>query len=85
MASAFIDAMRIEPGSAPKLGERDPGARPKGLAKKDGLAQLAELTERLEALHDRLWAEATRAVLLVLQGVDASGQGRDDQARPHAA
>ena len=25
-------------------------------------------------LHDRLWAEATRAVLLVLQGVDASGK-----------
>jgi PPK2 family polyphosphate:nucleotide phosphotransferase len=74
MASAFIDAMRIEPGSSPKLGERDAGARPKGLAKTDGVAQLAKLTERLEALHTRLWAEASRCVLLVLQGVDASGK-----------
>ena len=74
MASAFIDAMRIEPGSAPKLGEREAGARPKGLAKKDGVAQLAKLTERLEALHTRLWAEGSRSVLLVLQGVDASGK-----------
>jgi PPK2 family polyphosphate:nucleotide phosphotransferase len=74
MASGFVDAMRIEPGAAPKLSERDPGARPDGLKKREGLERLAELTGRLEVLHDRLWAEATRAVLLVLQGVDASGK-----------
>jgi len=74
MVTAFVDAMRIEPGAAPKLSERDPGARPDGLKKSEGLDRLAELTGRLEVLHDRLWAEATRAVLLVLQGVDASGK-----------
>jgi PPK2 family polyphosphate:nucleotide phosphotransferase len=74
VASAFVDAMRIEPGTAPRLEDRDPGARPDGLKKADGLARLAELTGRLEVLHNRLWAEATRAVLLVLQGVDASGK-----------
>jgi PPK2 family polyphosphate:nucleotide phosphotransferase len=72
--SSFVDAMRIEPESAPKLTQRDPGARPGDLKKSEGLARLAELTARLEELHDRLWAEATRAVLLVLQGVDASGK-----------
>ena len=74
MVTAFVDAMRIEPGAAPKLSERDPGARPDGVKKSEGLDRLAELTGRLEVLHDRLWAEATRAVLLVLQGVDASGK-----------
>jgi PPK2 family polyphosphate:nucleotide phosphotransferase len=72
--SSFVDAMRIEPESAPKLTQRDAGARPGDLKKSEGLARLAELTARLEELHDRLWAEATRAVLLVLQGVDASGK-----------
>jgi len=74
MVTAFVDAMRIEPGAAPKLSGRDPGARPHGLKKSEGLDRLAELTRRLEVLHDRLWAEATRAVLLVLQGIDASGK-----------
>jgi hypothetical protein len=41
MASAFVEAMRIEPGAAPKLHERDPGARPEGLGKQEGLARLA--------------------------------------------
>jgi PPK2 family polyphosphate:nucleotide phosphotransferase len=74
MASAFVESMRIEPGSAPRLAERDAGARPDGLKKNEGLERLAQLIARLEDLHGRLWAEATRAVLLVLQGVDASGK-----------
>jgi PPK2 family polyphosphate:nucleotide phosphotransferase len=74
MATKFVKAMRIEPGSAPELAGRDPGARPDGLKKAEGVKRLAELTARLGELHDRLWAEATRAVLLVLQGVDASGK-----------
>ena len=83
MASAFVDAMRIEPGAAPKLSGRDPGARPDGLKKSEGLDRLAELTGRLEVLHDRLWAEATRAVLARAPGRRRLGQGRDDQARAH--
>jgi PPK2 family polyphosphate:nucleotide phosphotransferase len=74
VASAFVEAMRIEPGSAPKPHERHPGARPEGLRKQEGLERLAELHERIEVLHARLGAEATRPVLLVLQGVDASGK-----------
>ena len=44
------------------------------MSKQEGLAHLAKLVERLSALHNRLFAEATRAVLLVLQGMDASGK-----------
>ena len=74
MASDFVERMRIEPGAAPDLKKRDTADRPDGLDKEAGLARLAELTSRLEVLHARLAAEATRAVLLVLQGVDAAGK-----------
>jgi PPK2 family polyphosphate:nucleotide phosphotransferase len=36
--------------------------------------ELDELTERLDALQRRLYAEGTRALLVVLQGRDASGK-----------
>ena len=35
---------------------------------------LETLSVRLDDLHDRLWAEARRSVVLVLQGMDASGK-----------
>jgi PPK2 family polyphosphate:nucleotide phosphotransferase len=74
MASPFLDNLRVDPGQTPRLGERDPAAKPHGLDKEAGLARLGELTGRLEILHARLGAEAKRAVLLVLQGVDAAGK-----------
>jgi PPK2 family polyphosphate:nucleotide phosphotransferase len=42
--------------------------------KADGLAQLERLVARLAALHIRLAAEATRSLVLVLQGLDAAGK-----------
>ena len=42
--------------------------------KADGQARTAELLDVLDDLHDRLWAEARRSVVLVLQGMDASGK-----------
>src|SRR4051812_46775688 len=66
--------LRVEPGTSPHLDGRDPGARIGAPGKQEGLAHLAELVERLGMLHNRLFAEATRAVLLVLQGMDASGK-----------
>jgi polyphosphate kinase 2 (PPK2 family) len=32
------------------------------------------VVEQIGVLHDRLFGESTRAVLLVLQGMDASGK-----------
>ena len=42
--------------------------------KEEGVHRLEELVERLSVLHNRLWAEARRSLLLVLQGLDASGK-----------
>ena len=64
----------VEPGSAARLDRRDPGERIGAGDKEQGLERLAKLVERLGVLHNRLFAEASRAVLLVLQGMDASGK-----------
>jgi PPK2 family polyphosphate:nucleotide phosphotransferase len=70
----LIEELRVDPGSAAHLAKRDPGARVGAPGKQEGLQRLAELIERLSVLHNRLYAEATRSVLLVLQGMDASGK-----------
>jgi PPK2 family polyphosphate:nucleotide phosphotransferase len=70
----LLEILRVEPGDRPGLEQRDPAARPPGLDKAGGVARLAELSERLGVLQARLAAEASRAVLLVLQGMDASGK-----------
>jgi PPK2 family polyphosphate:nucleotide phosphotransferase len=65
---------RVEPGSPADLGTRDPGERVGADGKAEGLARIEELVERLGGLHNRLFAEATRAVLLILQGMDTAGK-----------
>src|SRR6476659_1031975 len=72
--SHLADELRVEPGSHPQLAKRDPGARVGAPGKKDGLERLEQHVERPGILHNRLYAESNRAVLLVLQGVDASGK-----------
>jgi len=67
-------ALRVTPGEAAGLGSRDPGDR-LALGKKDEAHGVLEaLAVRLDALHDRLWAEAQRSIVLVLQGMDAAGK-----------
>jgi PPK2 family polyphosphate:nucleotide phosphotransferase len=71
---SLTDGLRVEPGQRAGLDQRNPAAR-LGLGEKgDGQARSQVLLEVLDALHNRLWAEASRSVLLVLQGMDASGK-----------
>jgi len=70
----LLDQLKVEPGSSPQLGSRDPGARLGAADKTEGLERLAQLVERLAVLHNRLFAEASRSVLLVLQGMDTAGK-----------
>jgi PPK2 family polyphosphate:nucleotide phosphotransferase len=69
----LIDKLRVEPGRAAALTDRDPRAT-FGLDKKSGNAELAGLVERLNVLQQRLYAEGERSLLLILQGLDASGK-----------
>ena len=64
---------RIAPGAAIRLDDWDPADR-LGLSKSDAETMLDANAARLEALHDRLYASRTWAVLLLLQGMDASGK-----------
>jgi len=73
-SSHLLRELRVDPGSAPRLDRRDPGRRLGAPDRQSGLERLQERVERLAVLHDRLSAEASRAVVLVLQGMDASGK-----------
>ncbi len=70
----MLAAIRITPGTKPRLAARD--ARDDlGLQDKERAhARLDELRGKLEKLQQRLYAEGRRSVLLVLQGLDASGK-----------
>ena len=52
----------------------DPDATP-GADRELAEAELPDLRDRLRDLQERLWAEGTRSLLLVLQGMDTSGKG----------
>jgi PPK2 family polyphosphate:nucleotide phosphotransferase len=68
-----LNELRVEPGAPARLAERDTDDR-LGVEKHDGEERLAINRERIDALQYRLHAEGTRSVLLVLQGLDASGK-----------
>jgi PPK2 family polyphosphate:nucleotide phosphotransferase len=68
-----LAGLRVEPGTPAGLVRRDADDR-LGVEKRDGEERLAALRKRIDALQYRLHAEGTRSVLLVLQGLDASGK-----------
>jgi PPK2 family polyphosphate:nucleotide phosphotransferase len=68
-----LDELRVKPGTKAGIADRDP-ATTLGVDKKDGEKRLAHLVELIDALQYRLYAENRHSVLLVLQGLDASGK-----------
>lgn len=70
----MLEQIRVRPGAAAGLAERDPADRLGLEGKQESLPRLAALLEELSSLQERLWAEGSRALLLVLQGLDASGK-----------
>ncbi len=78
MSRAVRDALRLPADAAPSA--IDARGRPVGPRDKEAAAEaLAELGATLDARQEALYAEAvgggSRAVLLVLQGMDTSGKG----------
>jgi PPK2 family polyphosphate:nucleotide phosphotransferase len=69
-----VERLRVEPGTPADLARRDPADRLGFASKVEGRARTEELRQELDELHDRLWAEARRGLVLVLQGMDASGK-----------
>ncbi len=71
----LAERTRVAPGSTVDLSrDFDTGAKPDGMSKADGVAQLTEAKQRLLALQDKFYAQADRALLIVLQAIDAAGK-----------
>ncbi len=68
-----LDGLRVKPGAGARIAERDPGDR-LGIEKQDGEKRLQHVVARIDELQYRLYAEDRHSVLLVLQGLDASGK-----------
>jgi PPK2 family polyphosphate:nucleotide phosphotransferase len=71
--SRLRDELRVKPRTHVDLKRIDPGER-HGWSKEAAEAATAEQMVRLADLQDRLWAEAKRSVLVILQGIDAAGK-----------
>jgi len=69
----MLKALRVDPGEKARIAERPTDDR-LGLDKDEGEERLEQLVERIDELQYRLHAEDRRSVLLVLQGLDASGK-----------
>jgi PPK2 family polyphosphate:nucleotide phosphotransferase len=70
---ALRDLLRVEPGKRVRLAAVDPSGT-HGYTKDAAAAELQKGLDRLTDLQDRLWAESKHPVLVVLQGIDASGK-----------
>jgi PPK2 family polyphosphate:nucleotide phosphotransferase len=68
-----LDRLRVDPGSPATIAERDPDDR-LGLDKDASEKRIDTLVDRIDQLQYRLFAEHRRSILLVLQGLDASGK-----------
>jgi PPK2 family polyphosphate:nucleotide phosphotransferase len=65
----------VTDGHGFRLADHDPRADSGVSGKKAGRAEVAELTDRLDDLQEKLWADGRHKVLVVLQGMDTSGKG----------
>jgi PPK2 family polyphosphate:nucleotide phosphotransferase len=69
-----MDRHRVRPGSRVRLRDIDPDDTGEYDDKADAERRLAADLRRLEVLQDRLYAENRRALLVVLQAMDAGGK-----------
>lgn len=67
------DRYRVRPGRKVSLKDWAPDDDG-GLKRDEAEKRFAELTERLDKLQERLYAEGRRSVLVVLQAMDAAGK-----------
>ncbi|HVW85900.1 MAG TPA: polyphosphate kinase 2 family protein, partial [Bryobacteraceae bacterium] len=68
-----IDKLRVDPDSKFKLRKFAPDDT-HGVTKAVATKQLPRHVQKLEALQELLYAENKRALLIVLQGMDAAGK-----------
>jgi PPK2 family polyphosphate:nucleotide phosphotransferase len=72
-ASRLQRRLAVEPGSRVRLAQHDAGAT-FGWTRERAQAKIADDLAQLGAVQERLWAERKQRMLVVLQGIDASGK-----------
>jgi PPK2 family polyphosphate:nucleotide phosphotransferase len=71
----LLERLRVPPGSKVTLAkDHDPGYKAGWLKKKDGKQDLELTVQMLAEYQDRLAAQDTYGLLVVLQGIDAAGK-----------
>jgi PPK2 family polyphosphate:nucleotide phosphotransferase len=68
-----IDKLKAEPGAKFKISQFKTDDT-HGISKGHASRSMASQVEKLSALHDLLYAEHKRALLIILQGMDAAGK-----------
>jgi PPK2 family polyphosphate:nucleotide phosphotransferase len=68
-----LDDWQVKPGKKVRLADLDTAAD-LGLTKPEAEDDVAKRTKKLAELHELLWAENTRSLLVILQGMDTSGK-----------
>ena len=69
-------AHRVKPGATLRLADIDPDEKGQfgGKADKSAARMMAGLSKRLSDLQERLYAEQSRSLLVVLQAMDTAGK-----------
>ena len=73
LPAEIVKRYRIKDGKDFKLASVDPGDT-RGIERAEAKAMLAKGKNRLAALQQRLYADHTYALLIILQGLDAAGK-----------
>jgi PPK2 family polyphosphate:nucleotide phosphotransferase len=67
--------LRAGPDGSPLLPRIDPRGHAGIRSRSEALREIEGTARRLAGLQERMWAEHTRSLLVVLQGMDTSGKG----------
>ena len=73
-AGVYLDRFRVRPGDRSALTRDRPGHTGPFSDKKAAQTHLEHGVVRLEALQERLYAQGEHALVVLLQGMDASGK-----------
>jgi PPK2 family polyphosphate:nucleotide phosphotransferase len=74
LAKTLIKKLRTDPGEKIRLRDRDPRDKSLFGDEQETKADTAALAKDIDTLQDRLYAEGSRALLVILQGTDTSGK-----------
>ena len=74
MAKDFAKQFRVKPGEKVRLSKRDSADKSAFADKKAAEERSIADGARINELQDKLYAEGTRALLVVLQGIDTAGK-----------